>query len=159
MGSCFVSGTGAYSCLPSDSQIQIDGSTDLAFSEDVLKRYEAYGWHTSTVENGDEAASPALAAAVEAAKAVTDKPSIIKVRTTIGLGSGKQGTEKVHGSPLGAEDLASVKRHYGFNPEESFVVPADVASFFAEKKVESAKKEEAWKAKFEVCKRGQTTSC
>ena len=80
--------------LYDDNGIQIDGETDLAFSEDVLMRFQSYGWHTLTVEDGDCDLNGILAA-IEQAKIVTDKPSIIKVRTTIGYGSKMQGTEKV----------------------------------------------------------------
>lgn len=97
-----------------DNNITIDGDTDLSFTEDVAKRYESYGWHVQTVEDVQDL--DALMAATEAAKAVTDKPSIIKVKTVIGFGSKKQGTHGVHGSPLGAEDLKHVKQLFGFNP-------------------------------------------
>ncbi len=82
--------------LYDDNKIQIDGSTDLAFTEDVLKRFEACGWHTSSVGDGDNDFN-AIFDAVEAAKAVADKPSIIKVKTTIGYASKLQGSEKVFG--------------------------------------------------------------
>jgi transketolase len=130
--------------LYDDNKITIDGETDLSFTEDVLKRYEAYGWHTQTVADGDSGNVDGLEAAINAAKAVTDKPSIIAVKTTIGYGSAKQGTEKVHGSPLGPEDLKNVKKAFGFDPEESFSVPDDVQSFYANLKAEGAKKEQAW---------------
>ena len=114
-----------------DNQITIDGETELSFSEDVCKRYEAYGWNTITVESGNSVSDLSkLLHAIEQAKGEQDKPTLIKLRTTIGFGSTKQGTEKVHGSPLGAEDLKHVKKLFGFNPDESFVIPADVAAVF-----------------------------
>ncbi|EDQ91115.1 uncharacterized protein MONBRDRAFT_20362 [Monosiga brevicollis MX1] len=116
--------------LYDDNQITIDGETELSFGEDVLKRYEAYGWHVSSVSKGDSTDPAELLKAIEDAKAVTDKPSIIKVRTVIGIGSQNQGTEKVHGSPLGDEDLAQVKKLYGFDPEASFVVSDEVYEFY-----------------------------
>jgi len=112
-----------------DNHITIDGETDLSFSEDVLKRYESYGWHTQFVADGDNDIA-AIAAALEAAQKVTDKPSIIKVRTTIGKGSSKQGTEKVHGSPLGAEEIVKVKKLFGFPEDKSFYVPDDVKQVY-----------------------------
>lgn len=138
-------GLGKLIVLYDDNQIQIDGSTDLAFTEDVLKRYEAYGWHTSYVPNGDDDVEGILKA-IEEAKAVTDKPSIIKVKTVIGYGSGKQGTEKVHGSPLGADDLKKVKKLYGFDPEQCFHVPEDVSAHFGDLKAEGERKEAEWNA-------------
>lgn len=136
-------GLGKLIVLYDDNQITIDGETDLSFTEDVLARYASYGWHTQTVEKGDEDMASILAA-IEAAKAMTDKPSIIKVRTTIGFGSKKQHTESVHGSPLGAEDIRHVKQLFGFNPDESFVIPQEVAQHFAAKKEEGAQKEASW---------------
>ncbi len=137
-----VSGLGRLIVLYDDNHITIDGSTDLSFSEDVIKRFEAYGWHTQIVADGDH---DTISEAIKNAKAVTDRPSIIKVhnplvclgfqliffwdaqvRTTIGLGSKIQGTGKVHGSPLGDEDLGNVKRKYGFDPEKKFVVEPEV---------------------------------
>ncbi len=79
--------------LYDDNAIQIDGGTDLAFSEDVLKRFEAYGWHTLSVHQGDDNLA-AVAQAIEQAKLVTDRPSLIKIKTTIGFGSKLAGTEK-----------------------------------------------------------------
>jgi transketolase len=90
--------------LYDDNHITIDGRTDVSFTEDVLKRYEAYGWHVQHVADGNTDVD-AIAKAIEAAKAVTDKPSIIKVTTTIGYGSPNKGdTAGVHGAPLGAEE-------------------------------------------------------
>ncbi|KAI8318709.1 transketolase [Martensiomyces pterosporus] len=123
--------------------IQIDGSTKLGFTEDVLKRYEAYGWHTLEVADGDNDLE-GLTRAIEAAKAVKDKPTIIKVTTTIGFGAAKAGTAGVHGAPLGAEGLAAVKSRFGFNPEESFVVPDAVTKFYAERAAHGAQLEEEW---------------
>ena len=87
-----------------DNLITIDGDTSLSFTEDVNKRYEAYGWHVQTVSDVNDLAS--LRAAITAAKGETDKPSLIKIRTIIGHGSGKQGSHSVHGAPLGKGDLA-----------------------------------------------------
>eukprot|EP01127_Copromyxa_protea_P001407 TRINITY_DN11409_c0_g1_i1.p1 TRINITY_DN11409_c0_g1~~TRINITY_DN11409_c0_g1_i1.p1 ORF type:complete len:673 (-),score=190.73 TRINITY_DN11409_c0_g1_i1:39-1796(-) len=118
-------GLGKLIVLYDSNKITIDGDTDLAFSEDVVKRYESYGWHTLTVENGDTDIA-AISEAIKQAKAVTDKPTLIKVTTTIGFGSTMAGTASVHGSPLGNENIKKLKTAFGLNPEESFVVPEDV---------------------------------
>ena len=128
-------GLGKLIVLYDDNLITIDGETDMSFTEDVCKRYEAYGWHTQTVNNGDDADLSNMRAAVAAAQAVTDKPSIIKIRTVIGYGAKKQGTAGVHGAPLGDEDIAKVKGDFGLNPEAKFEVPAEVASYFNERKI------------------------
>jgi transketolase len=122
-------GLGRLIVMWDNNHITIDGETSLAFTEDVLKRYEAYGWHVQEVEHGNEDYD-AIERALKAAKAVTDKPSIISVKTTIGFGSAKQDTDKVHGSPLGAEDIANVKAKFGFDPAQSFHVPEDVGAFY-----------------------------
>jgi len=112
-----------------DNHISIDGETELAFTEDVSRRFDAYGWHTIVVKDGDHDLG-ALGAAVQEAHTVKDKPVFIRVRTTIGFGSAKQGTEKVHGNPLGAEDVAAVKKKFGFDPAQSFVVPPEAVNEF-----------------------------
>jgi transketolase len=106
-----------------DNQITIDGSTDKAFSEDVLARFDAYGWHTQQVEDGNDL--DALRAAIGAADD-DPRPSLIAVRTTIGYGSpNKAGTPGVHGSPLGDDEVARTKEYYDW-PYEAFTVPDDV---------------------------------
>jgi len=95
-----------------DNEITIDGNTSLSFTEDVGKRFEAYGWNVMSIENGNEADASKFSAAVAKAKAQTAKPTLIKVKTTIGYGGGsyaKEGSEKTHGAPLGDEDIAKVK--------------------------------------------------
>jgi len=138
-------GLGKLIVLYDDNKITIDGSTDLSFTEDVTKRYEAYGWHTQHVENGDGDFG-AILAAIEAAKQVTDQPSMIKVTTTIGFGSAKQGTAKVHGAPLGDEDLANLKTSVGQDPAASFAVPAEVSDFYTQFHGSAAA--DAWKTMF-----------
>jgi transketolase len=106
-----------------DNAITIDGSTDKAFSEDVLARFDAYGWHTQQVEDGNDL--DALRAAIAAADD-DPRPSLIAVRTTIGYGApNKAGTAGVHGSPLGEEEAAATKAYYGWD-HEPFTVPDDV---------------------------------
>lgn len=114
--------------LYDDNNISIDGGTDLAFTEDVTMRYQAYGWNVETVENGNdiEAISAAISRCTE-----SQAPSLIRVRTTIGYGSpGKAGTADVHGSPLGPEETRLVKERFGFDSDQKFVVHDDVCEFF-----------------------------
>ena len=113
------------------NQISIEDDTNIAFTENLNARYEAYGWHVQTVDwkkTGNYVEDVAeLYAAIEAAKAVTDKPSLITLRTIIGWPSPKkQNSGKIHGSALGAEELAGLKSILGFDPEQTFQVDADV---------------------------------
>lgn len=129
-----------------DNLITIDGDTSLSFSEDVNKRYEAYGWHIQTVADVNDLG--ALRASIAAAQAETTRPSIIKIRTVIGHGSAKGGTSGVHGAPLGKADLAAVKTKFGFDPNESFAVSADVKAFYSSKVSTGAQQEKQWSAMF-----------
>ncbi|KAF4125666.1 transketolase, partial [Geosmithia morbida] len=130
-----------------DNGISIDGSTNSAFTEDVVKRYEAYGWHVVSVSRGDDDLE-AMHAAIKEAQSVKDKPTLIQLKTTIGFGSLKQGTHGVHGSPLKADDIKQVKEKFGFNPEESFAVPKDVYDFYGKHSSEGAAAEEEWNKLF-----------
>ncbi|KAF2663420.1 transketolase [Microthyrium microscopicum] len=134
-------------CIYDDNHISIDGDTAIAFTEDVLKRFEAYGWHTQWVEKGDDDLD-AMEAAIQRAKDVTDKPSVIKLTTIIGFGSLKQGTHDVHGSPLKPDDLAQVKKKFGFNPEEFFVVPQKVYDNYGARSKAGAAVEQEWNKLF-----------
>lgn len=140
-------GLGKLILLYDDNEITIDGETSLSFSEDVRARFEAYHWHTQTVVAGDTDLA-GLEAAIAAAKAVTDKPSIICVKTTIGFWSKKQGTEAVHGSPLSADDLAQVKTTCGLDPTKVLQVPPAVAEFFAGLGAAGNARYEAWVQRF-----------
>lgn len=142
-------GLGKLIVLYDDNHVTIDGDTDLSFTEDVLKRYEAYGWHTSHVAHGDSDVE-GIEAAIRAAQAVSDKPSIIKVTTTIGFGSKKAGTEAVHGAPLGKEDIKHAKASFGFDPEAAFVVPEDVGAVYRSAVDRGAAAEAAWNARLEA---------
>jgi transketolase len=114
--------------LYDDNRIQLDGPTAWAFSEDVLARFDAYGWHTQRVEDGNDA--NAISAAIEAAKG-DERPSIIAVRTHIGYGSpNKQDTQKAHGAPLGPDEVRLTKEAYGWDPDRSFYVPDEAAALF-----------------------------
>jgi transketolase len=121
---------GRLNVLYDSNRITIDGSTDLAFSEDVGARYRAYGWHVQRVDDGNDL--EALAAAMDNAAAETARPSLIAVRTVIGYGSpNKQGTADVHGAPLGAEEARATKQALGWPDGEDFHVPAAAREAFA----------------------------
>jgi transketolase len=130
-----------------DNHISIDGDTNVAFTEDVAKRYEAFGWHVVTVADGDHDLD-AIEAAIKEAQSVTDKPSLIKLRTTIGYGSLKQGTHGVHGSPLKTDDIKQLKEKWGFNPDQSFEVPQEVYDLYGKHSSDGAAAEEAWNQLF-----------
>lgn len=128
------------------NKITIEGSTDVAFTEDVMKRFEAYGWDVAEVTDGNDV--DAIAAAIAAAKK-TDKPSLIKVNTLIGFGApNKQGKASAHGEPLGEEEIKLTKENLGWNYEESFFVPEEVKAHMAAWAAEGAKKEAAWNEMF-----------
>lgn len=127
--------------------ISIEGSTDTAFTENVVDRMKAFGFQTIEVEDGNDLA--AIGKAIEEAKADKNRPSFIKINTVIGYGAGKkQGTAGVHGEPLGSEALAALKSGFGFNPEESFKVDADVYENFNKINEKNAKIEEEWNKLF-----------
>ncbi len=108
-----------------DNKISIEDDTNIALSEDTVKRYEAYGWHTQVVEGGEDVV--AIEEAIEAAKAETQRPSFIALRTVIGYPAPKKmGTGKAHGAALGGEEVAAVKKILGFDPDQSFQVEDDV---------------------------------
>ena len=140
-------GLGKLIALYDDNHISIDGSTDLAFTEDVGKRFEAYGWHVLTVEDGNTDLE-AIHKAIEAAKAVTDKPSMIKVRTTIGYGSpNKANTAGVHGSALGGSEVTATREKLGWE-YEPFQVPEDALNHWRKAVERGAKYEEEWNKNF-----------
>ncbi|KAI9835055.1 MAG: hypothetical protein M1819_002607 [Sarea resinae] len=131
-----------------DNHISIDGDTKCAFTEDVLKRFEAYGWHTQWVKDGDHDLN-GIEAAIAKAQQVKDKPSVIKLTTTIGFGSLLQGTGGVHGNALKGDDIKQLKSKFGFDPEQSFVVPQDVYDLYHKHASEGAAKEAEWNKLFE----------
>ncbi|QEU61851.1 Tkl1/Tkl2 [Kluyveromyces lactis] len=117
-----------------DNQITIDGNINVSFDEDVSKRYEAYGWEVLHVENGNDDLD-AISKALEQAK-LSDRPTLIKLTTTIGFGSLNAGSHSVHGAPLKADDVKQLKVKFGFNPEESFVVPQEVYDLYNKSTIE-----------------------
>eukprot|EP00923_Selenidium_pygospionis_P003493 GHVN01005516.1.p1 GENE.GHVN01005516.1~~GHVN01005516.1.p1 ORF type:complete len:378 (-),score=38.97 GHVN01005516.1:1248-2381(-) len=122
-------GLGKLIVLYDANNITIDGNTDLSFTEDVPARFQSYGWQTIDVADGDSSHIDVLSA-IERAKSETGRPTLIKIKTTIGYGSSKQGTEKVHGSPLGGEEITRLKEGAGLNPTEPCKVPDGVAAFY-----------------------------
>lgn len=129
-----------------DNNITIDGDTSLSFTEDVAKRYEAYNWQVLTVSDANNVDE--LTAALEEARADKDRPTLIKIRTVIGFGSGKAGTHGVHGAPLGKADLAHVKEKFGFNPTESFVVRQAVYDYYHAHAAHGKLMNDEWDAMF-----------
>jgi len=133
--------------LYDDNHISIEGDTATAFSEDVLKRYEAYGWHTQRIEpTGDgDIDVPTLYAALKAARDETERPSIIAMRTIIAWPApNAQNTEASHGSALGADEIAATKRVLGFDPEQSFEVADEVLAHTREALDRGAEAHAAW---------------
>lgn len=136
-------GLGKIIALYDDNHISIDGSTDIAFTEDVCKRFEAYGWHVQHVANGNTDLE-AIAQAIETAKAVTDKPSLIKVTTTIGYGSpNKADTAGVHGAALGGDEVQATRENLGWN-YDPFVIPDEVYAHFHKAIARGASLEAEW---------------
>lgn len=131
--------------LYDDNNISIDGSTGLAFTEDVGARFEAYGWHVQTVHDGNDLEK--LEKAILHAQQITDRPSLIKVKTHIGFGSpNKQDSHDAHGSPLGEEEVKLTKKAYGWDENAFFHIPAEVLSHFRTV-VETGKKQQSeWDA-------------
>lgn len=130
-----------------DNLISLDGPTEWSFTEDTYKRYEAYNWHVQRVADGNDL--EALEAAVQAAKAETGRPSLIGVRTIIGYGSPKAGTNKVHGEAMGAADAAATKKFFGFPEDQSFYLPEDALANWREAGKRGAAFEAEWKALFD----------
>jgi transketolase len=126
-----------------DNGITIDGHTELSFTEDVGKRYEAYGWQVLTVEDGNTDVD-AIRKAVAEAKACTDKPTLIKVKTVIGFGSpNKADSHDAHGAPLGSDEATATREQLGWKYGE-FEVPDSVYDVFRGHAAEGAKKQEEW---------------
>ncbi|MCS6843817.1 MAG: transketolase [Caldilineales bacterium] len=133
--------------LYDDNRISIDGSTDLTFTEDRMARFRAYGWHTQIVADGNDL--DAIEAAIRAAQAETERPSIIAVRTVIGYGSpNKANTAAVHGEPLGPQEVLLTKQNLGWPTEPTFLIPDDVLAHFRRAREEGARRRAEWEATF-----------
>lgn len=144
-------GLGKLIVLYDSNKISIEGSTDIAFTEDVKKRFEAFGFQTLVVEDGNNLEE--IAAAIEAAKADRSRPSMITVKTKIGFGSPKEGKASAHGEPLGADNIKAMKQNLGWPSEEPFFVPEEVYDNYKKFAKEGAKTEEAWNKMFDAyCK-------
>jgi len=132
--------------LYDDNHVSIDGSTNLAFTEDRAARFEAYGWHVQKVDDGNDV--DAVDRAIQNAKS-DSRPSLICVRTVIGFGApNRQGTSKAHGEPLGDEELDAAKKNLGWPLEPRFLIPGDVQEFFRKAIDRGQKFEEEWNEKF-----------
>jgi transketolase len=147
---CALAGTwglGKLTAFWDDNGISIDGHVEGWFTDDTPKRFEAYGWHVVPNVNGHDPV--ALHAAIEAAKAVTDKPSLICCKTVIGLGApNKQGTHDVHGAPLGDAEIAAARANIGW-PHAPFEIPAEVYAGW-DAKTRGAEQEAAWQKRFDA---------
>jgi len=133
--------------LYDDNHISIDGSTDLAFTEDRVKRFDTYGWHTQTVSDGNDV--EAIDAAIRLAK-LDPRPSLIACRTHIGFGlPTRQDTSKAHGEPPGEEELRGAKEKLGWPVEPKFFIPEDVLTHFRTAVDEGRRTEDEWKNRFE----------
>lgn len=143
-------GLGKLVVLYDSNDICLDGKTSDSFGEDVLKRYESYGWHVQKVEDGNDV--EAISKAIQVAKNEINKPSLIEVKTVIGFGSKNQGKNEVHGAPLGIEDGEYSKRSYGWD-YESFTIPKEVYENYKNKiQIPGQKAEGEWNALFEAYK-------
>jgi transketolase len=130
-----------------DNHISIEGSTELAFGEQVGKRFEAYGWHVLRVSDANDLNE--LEEAITTARSFGDHPSMIVVRSVIGFGApNKQGTASAHGSPLGDEEIAAAKRNLGWPYEEPFTVPGEALQYYRESGSRAAMSHVAWNDRF-----------
>ncbi|HEX8180471.1 MAG TPA: transketolase [Pyrinomonadaceae bacterium] len=128
--------------LYDDNHVTIEGNTALAFSEDVPKRFEAYGWHTATVADGNDLA--AIERAISEAQAVSDRPSLISVKTVIGYGMPTAGTRKAHSDAPGAEAVRATKKQLGWPEDKEFYIPDEALKHFRQAVARGAQQEQAW---------------
>ena len=142
-------GLGKLIFLYDDNEVTLDGAADMTFSEDVGLRFQAMGWDVSRVADGNDVA--AIDAAISAAKSVSDKPSLIAVRTVIGYGSpNKQGSSAAHGSPLGEAEVALAKENLGWGTTDSFHVPGAALEHFRSATVAGEDAEREWQSRFQA---------
>ena len=128
--------------LYDDNHVTIEGFTSLAYSDDVPGRFDAYGWHTSTVEDGNDL--DAIERAIREAQAVTDKPSLISVKTVIGFGMPTAGTRKAHSDAPGADAVKATKRSLGWPEDEEFLIPEEALAEFRKCVERGAQQEQEW---------------
>ena len=130
--------------LYDDNKVTIEGFTSLAFSEDVPRRFESYGWHTQTVADGNDLDE--IDQAIRVAQSVTDAPSLISVKTTIGYGMPTQGTRKAHSDAPGEEAVRETKRHLGWPEDKQFYIPDEALAHFREAVERGERQESEWRA-------------
>jgi transketolase len=136
-------------CLYDDNSVTLSAGTDITFSENRAARFEAYGWHTAVVADGNDV--EAIARALEAARAQTSRPSLVLVRTHIGYGSpNKQDSYEAHGSPLGVDEVRLTKERLGWPPEPPFLVPDAALAHMREALARGARDEAAWNARMQA---------
>jgi transketolase len=140
-------------CLYDDNKISLAAPTSVTFTEDVGKRFEAYGWHVAHVDEDHANDVASLDAAIARAKSESDKPSIVLIHSTIGFASPRAGTFAAHGEPLGAENVTKTKEALGWPIEPAFLVPDDVRAFFEQRKAAGAQAHKAWEAVYTDWKR------
>lgn len=141
-------GLGKLICLYDRNFISLAATVNLTFTEDVAKRFEAYGWHVAHVADGND--PNAVADAIAAAQAVEDRPSLLVVRTNIGFASPKQDTYGVHGSPLNAEEVVRTKQNLGYPSLEPFFLPDEAVAHLREAVERGKRWEAAWQGRFEA---------
>ncbi|MDP2026239.1 transketolase [Sulfuriferula sp.] len=135
---------GKLTCLYDDNAVTLAAGTDITFTENRALRFEAYGWHTVSVADGNDLA--AIDAALAAARAETARPSLILVRTHIGYGSPEQDSFKAHGAPLGVDDVRKTKQALGWPTEPDFLIPEEALAHFREAVTRGGQHEAAWNA-------------
>lgn len=137
--------------LYDDNKISLAGETNLTFTEDVAKRFQAYGWHTDDVKEGNDV--EAVTKAIEKARQERNRPSLILVHTHIGFGSPKkQDTFEAHGNPLGEDELVAAKKKLGWGSMDKFYLPEDAVKFFREVGGKGAQKQSDWQKRFDAYK-------
>jgi transketolase len=136
-----------------DNHVTLAGPTSVSFTEDVNKRYEAYGWHTTHIDSDHSNDVDQIDAAIRTAQGVKNRPSLIAIRTHLGYGSPKSDTYGAHGEPLGAENVKKTKENLGWPTEPDFFVPDDVLKFWRGIGEKGTKLQAEWKATFENWKR------
>eukprot|EP01065_Artemidia_motanka_P006738 TRINITY_DN1328_c0_g2_i1.p1 TRINITY_DN1328_c0_g2~~TRINITY_DN1328_c0_g2_i1.p1 ORF type:complete len:694 (+),score=224.45 TRINITY_DN1328_c0_g2_i1:156-2084(+) len=139
-------GLGRLIVIYDDNLITIDGPTSLSFSDRTAQKMESMGWHTVTVADGNSTDLTQMAKAIEECQRVTDKPSMIILKTIIGYGSKVQGTGTAHGTPLGDDDIKQIKTKFDLDPEEKFAVHKNVYEVYRKAASRGMKKAEEWRA-------------
>ena len=147
-------GLGRLIYIYDSNDITIEGSADLAFSEDVAKRFTAYGWHVQKIDGHDYAQ---IEKAIKKAKKIGDRPSLIIAKTRIAKGSPKlEGSEESHGAPLGIDEVAAAKKNIGCSPTESFCIPQRVYDIFNQRKKKLKRVRNAWMRNFKTALQGDS---